>query len=80
MTKKELSLSFPLLGLVAATRAAVGAGVGLLVANALSRKQRKSIGIPLLIGGLLSTIPIALTIFGHDKQEDDVENDIRESI
>jgi hypothetical protein len=61
--KNKLSVSFPELVLVAATRGMIGAGVGLLLANKLSRKQRKELGLPLLIAGALSTIPIGLHLF-----------------
>ena len=67
--EKKISISLPELVLVAATRGAIGAGIGLLLANKLSAKQRKTIGLPLFIGGILSTIPIARHLFGKGKGE-----------
>ena len=65
---KALNVSFPELGLVAATRGMIGFGAGLLLANKLSREKRKIIGLPLFVGGVLSTIPIAMHLF-HGKKE-----------
>ena len=63
---KRVSISIPELGFIAATRGMIGAGIGLLLANRISREKRKAIGLPLLILGGLSTIPIARRIF-HKK-------------
>ena len=59
----RLEISIPELMFVAATRGAIGVGLGLLLSNALSREQRKAIGLPLFIFGALTTIPSALRIF-----------------
>lgn len=61
-----VTMSYPELGLVAATRGALGVGLGLLLANTLSRNKRKAIGLPLFIGGVLSSIPIGMHLF-HKK-------------
>ena len=61
-----VTMSYPELGLVAATRGALGVGLGLLLSNAMSRNKRKAIGIPLFIGGVLSSIPIGMHLF-HKK-------------
>jgi hypothetical protein len=57
--------------LIAGTRAALGAGIGLLLSSRLSRGQRKAAGLALtLVGGLL-TIPIALAVL--KKRDRDIE-------
>jgi len=47
----------------------IGAGIGLLLANRMSKGKRKAVGLPLFIVGALSTIPIAMHIFHKDKPE-----------
>jgi len=59
----KVSISYPELGLFAATRGMIGAGLGLLLANRLSRGKRKAIGVPLFVIGALSTIPFAVHLF-----------------
>ena len=66
--KKEIKVSVAELALLAATRGAIGAGLGLLLANKLSARQRRVVGLPLFIGGILSTIPIARRLFGKEKE------------
>jgi len=61
---KTFRLSLPELIFVAATRGMIGVGVGLMLANKLTRERRVQIGLPLFIAGALSTIPIARHVFG----------------
>jgi hypothetical protein len=60
---RKLSLTLPQLIFVAATRGALGVGVGLLLAGRIRRNRRRVIGSALAIAGALSTIPAALAIF-----------------
>jgi len=60
---RRYNVTFPELGVLAVTRGLIGLGAGLLLANRISREKRKAIGLPLFIGGVLSTIPIAMHIF-----------------
>ena len=55
---QERSLTIPELILIAGTRVALGAGVGLLIADRLGRDARKGAGWALLAMGALTTIPI----------------------
>src|SRR5437667_12391863 len=61
---KETQITFPELVLIAGTRAAAGAGLGLLLADRLSAEQRRAVGWTLLLVGALTTIPLALEVFG----------------
>jgi hypothetical protein len=61
--EKRISVEFYDLPLIAATRVALGAGIGLLVADRLSPSHRKQTGQMLLWFGLLSTFPIVLKVF-----------------
>ncbi|MBI5665694.1 MAG: hypothetical protein HZC49_11525 [Nitrospirae bacterium] len=65
MKKSELTL--PEIALIAGTRAMLGAGAGLLLADRLSDDQRKKIGWTLLIIGAISTIPLAIDVLGKRK-------------
>ena len=55
----ERTLTLPELGLIAGTRVALGAGLGLLLAPRLREEQRRAVGWTLLAVGVLTTIPLA---------------------
>ena len=59
---KRVELPVPEIGILAVTRAMLGAGVGLMVAEKLSERQRRVIGRTLFLIGVLSTIPLAKDI------------------
>jgi hypothetical protein len=61
---KETRITIPELILVAGTRAALGAGLGLLLADRFSNDQRRAVGWTLVLVGVLSTVPLALEVFG----------------
>jgi hypothetical protein len=60
----ERNLSITDLMLIAGTRFALGAGVGLLLSNRLSKEQRNAAGVALALVGGLSTIPLMLGVLG----------------
>jgi hypothetical protein len=60
---KRSDLTLPELGLIAGTRAMLGAGVALLLADRLSEDQRKVLGWTLFLMGAVSTIPLELDVF-----------------
>jgi hypothetical protein len=60
---KRLDLSFPEFGFIVATRAALGAGIGLLAAEKLRSRNRHRLGAALLAIGVLTTIPAAFLLF-----------------
>lgn len=59
---RRRALSIPELAIIAGTRAALGAGIGLLTADMLHPERRKGIGWTLLAVGAISTIPIAIQL------------------
>ncbi|RII25306.1 MAG: hypothetical protein CXR31_13995 [Geobacter sp.] len=61
---RETRLTLPELALIAGTRGALGAGVALLVADRFSKEQRRSIGWTLFLVGAISTVPLAMEVFG----------------
>ena len=62
---KNVELSLPEFGFIVATRAALGAGIGLLATGRLCRRTRQRVGAALLAAGALTTIPAALLLFGR---------------
>jgi hypothetical protein len=56
--------------LIAGTRAALGAGLGLLLADRFAKDQRQAVGWTLLLIGALSTIPLAIEVLGGRRLSD----------
>ncbi|MCU1338933.1 MAG: hypothetical protein JWO19_4514 [Bryobacterales bacterium] len=65
---QERVLKIPELILIAGTRVALGAGVGLLIGDRLGRDVRKGAGWALLTVGALTTIPILLDVLSKPHQ------------
>jgi multisubunit Na+/H+ antiporter MnhB subunit len=59
---RKVSLRIPEIGFIAGTRAALGAGLGLILADKLNRRQRKRVGWMLLAIGALTTVPLVSSI------------------
>jgi hypothetical protein len=60
MTK--LNLNFPTFGFIVATRAALGVGIGLLLADRIPADRRRKIGALLVSIGAATTIPAVMAI------------------
>jgi hypothetical protein len=63
------ALSIPEIALIAGTRAALGAGVGLLLADRLSKEQRRAVGWTLVAVGAITTVPIAVQLLRSQHEE-----------
>lgn len=63
----KVNLTLPELMLIAATRAALGVGIGLLLAPRFATGHRRAVGLALVAVGGLSTIPIAMEVFGQKR-------------
>jgi hypothetical protein len=59
---KNVLLNLPTLGFIVSTRAALGVGVGLLVATRLPAHRRQAIGATLVAIGAAATIPAAMSV------------------
>jgi len=66
-------MTLPLLGLIAGTRAALGAGIALLLADRLTAEQRRAVGWTLTGVGVLSTIPLAAHVLLASKKQAPLE-------
>jgi len=78
---RETQVTLPELALIAGTRAALGAGIGLLLADRLSPEQRRAIGWTLLLFGAATTVPLAIEVLGripHQPAEETEEPAARE--
>jgi hypothetical protein len=67
---KETTLGLPQLALIAGTRGMLGAGLGLLLGGRLSPDVRRAVGVTLVAVGVVTTIPLAMTVFGGRKEAD----------
>jgi hypothetical protein len=65
---KTFDLPVPAFFFIVGTRALLGAGIGLLVADKLDRKCRRGVGATLVILGALTTVPAAFLLFGRDSK------------
>jgi len=56
---RTITLPLPVFGFVVATRAALAAGLGLLLADKLSAERRRTVGLTLVALGAVTTVPAA---------------------
>ena len=66
----ERTLTIPEIILIAGTRVALGAGIGLLISTRLNEDQRKAAGLALVLIGGLTTIPLAIGVIGKKSLAD----------
>ena len=66
---RRLDLSYREFGFIVATRAALGAGVGLLLSDSLGHRK-KTLGATLVALGALTTIPAVITLLGARRVDD----------
>jgi hypothetical protein len=62
-------LTMPEIVLVAGTRAMLGAGIGMLLADWLNPRARQVLGWTLLAVGALTTPPLAMEVFGRKERQ-----------
>ena len=66
---KQVHLDLPELGMIVATRAMLGAGIALLLADRFTRDQRRAVGATLTVIGLVTTIPAIWAVCGKAEKE-----------
>ncbi|HEX3598752.1 MAG TPA: hypothetical protein VHU84_01345 [Lacipirellulaceae bacterium] len=55
-------LAIPEIAIIAGTRAALGAGIGFLLADRLNTDQRRAVGWTLFAVGAITTVPIVIQL------------------
>ena len=81
--KNMLAITVPTVGFAVATRAALAAGLGLLLSEKLSDTRRRAIGTALVAVGPATTIPVVLSLVrgirrtSHDRAKPGVRRDER---
>jgi hypothetical protein len=73
--RRTVNLSLPEFGFVVATRAALGAGIGLLASVGLCKRTRRRLGATLVTIGVLTTFPALYLLFGRDAEGGDAAAD-----
>jgi hypothetical protein len=63
----EKAFTIPEIFLIAGTRVALGAGLGLLISSKISRDAAKGAGVALLAVGVLTTVPLAIGVAGKPR-------------
>ena len=62
-------LTIPEIGLIGVTRVALGAGLALLLADKLDRKERRAAGWALFLTGVVTTVPLVLHVLSQKPAE-----------
>jgi hypothetical protein len=62
---KEIRVTIPELALIVGTRAALGGGLALLLADRINKEQRKAAGWALFLVGAITTIPLATIVLSR---------------
>lgn len=63
----KMELTFPEIGLISGTRALIGAGAALLLADRFNLNQRKAIGWTLVLVGAATTLPLLMNALSKRK-------------
>lgn len=65
---KRIDLNLPTFGFVVGSRAALGVGIGLLLAGRMPDSRRRAAGLALVAAGAAATIPAAMAVFRNVSQ------------
>ena len=75
---REIRIPIPEIGIIAGTRAALGMGIGLLLADQLTREQRRAAGLALIAVGVVTTFPLIADIWGRRRCAREEQREHRE--
>jgi len=68
---RSVILDLPVLGFVVGTRAALAAGIALLVSTRLTAARRRRLGLTLIAIGAATTVPAAYSVVRGSRRERD---------
>ena len=71
MRHRSMTLTFPELGLIAGTRGLLGFGLGLLLADHFTLRQRRRLAWPAFLIGALSSVPILIHLLRKSSAVED---------
>lgn len=77
---RKITVTLPLISLIAVTRGMLGAGLGLLLADRLAPRVRKTVGWSLFLSGAASTVPLAARVLCSDRPRKSEENEVHQFI
>ena len=66
---KTLELNVPIFGFAVATRAILGAGIGLLLSGRVPQERRRAVGLALLGIGVATTVPVVMALIRGRREE-----------
>lgn len=75
----KTDMSIPEIGLLAITRALLGAGVAFVIADRLDTRERKAVGWTLTGVGIVTTVPLLIDLFMKRRDESVVAEIVDES-
>lgn len=67
---RTLEVSPPEMAMIVATRVVLGLGIGLLVAGRMDPRTRRGAGWTMLLGGIVSTIPLGIEVLSRRVRRD----------
>jgi len=67
--QKSITLKLPEVGFIASSRVALGAGLGLVLADKLNSDQRRGAGWMLLAVGAVTTVPVVLKLIRKTRRD-----------
>jgi hypothetical protein len=65
---KRREVTFGEIGLIAVTRAMLGAGAGLLLSEKFTAEQRRAVGWTLVLVGAVTTVPLLMTVASRGEE------------
>ncbi len=65
---REIDVTLPELAIIAGSRAVLGVGIGLLLADHLPQVERRMLGWSLLLIGAVISVPLAFEVAGKVKR------------